>query len=127
MFRRFAWFFLVLFLLQSTQLGEFIKLPALVNHYLQHRDQNANITLLHFLKIHYLDKQEVDDDYAQDMQLPFKTLDNHNLAMQLSLPPFYRVEHRIGFSLVKTASVYRPPLYALLFSASIFQPPRAQA
>lgn len=99
-------------------------MPALINHYIQHKDQNAHITLLQFLKIHYLDKQEVDEDYAEDMQLPFKTLDNHNLSMQLSLPPFYGVGHRIEFSLVKTAACFRQPLYSMQFSFSIFQPPK---
>lgn len=82
-----ARFFLVIFLLQNTVAGELLKLPLLVAHYKQHVHLHPKTTICGFLKMHYIDPTVVDEDYSQDMQLPFKTIDTHSFVTQLSLPP----------------------------------------
>lgn len=55
----------------QTELHQVLKFPVLVEHYFEHREENKELTLLEFLKLHYLD-DKVKSDYQRDMQLPFK-------------------------------------------------------
>jgi hypothetical protein len=119
-----AHFFLILFLLQSTELGELLKLPLLVEHYSQHVHLHPGTTVVGFLKMHYFDKTVVDKDYAQDMQLPFKTLDKHILLIQLSMPPVaVDISHLHTFYL-GPRSIYFSDFIPHTFSDKLFQPPR---
>lgn len=60
-----------MFLAQSP-LNQLLKFPILINHYLEHRQQNANLSFVDFIKAHYSDKVVHDNDSDRDMQLPFK-------------------------------------------------------
>lgn len=122
---RLARFLLILFLLQSTELGEFLKFPLLLQHYSQHLHLHPGTSVTGFLKMHYFDKTVVDEDYAQDMQLPFKTLDNHNLVIQLSMPPLaVTVAYLHPFHLGPKI-VYFSSNNPFTFSGKIFQPPKS--
>lgn len=75
---------LLLFIFSSaaTELGQFLKLPFLVQHFYQHRQQEG-LSLAAFLAEHY-NSEHSDDDLQDDMQLPFKTLiDGPSLAVTL--------------------------------------------
>ena len=61
--------------MSSTQLYQLMKLPLLVKHYMEHKQQNRNITLYSFLSMHYAHGVVVDKDYDKDMKLPFKVDD----------------------------------------------------
>lgn len=61
--------------------NEALKLGKLIEHYHFHEENDADITFLEFLSIHYIHPQAHDDDYAMDMELPFKCckdLDQHH-------------------------------------------------
>lgn len=73
---------IVLCLFSFTPLREMIKVPLLVFHYIEHLNEDPNITFAGFLDMHYLHGIVYDDDYARDMQLPFKAMDS------VSLPAF---------------------------------------
>ncbi len=121
---RIARFLLFLVLVQSIQFGEILKAPLLVAHFIQHIKLYPKTTVYGFIKMHYIDKTVVDADYAQDMQLPFKTVDHHLLAMQLSLPPLIIQMVKLSNHIVKTklpSQVFDPPSS---FPAKIFQPPK---
>ena len=64
----FAIFFLVLYVVSTTQVIEILKLPMLLSHFQDHRIQDKEISFLDFLEIHYLNKNPIDEDYAQDMK-----------------------------------------------------------
>ena len=122
---RLARFLLILFLLQNTELGEFLKFPLLLQHYNQHVHLHPGTTVIGFLKMHYFDKTVVDEDYAQDMQLPFKTLDNHNLDIQLSMPPAV-----VGIACLhpfhlEQKNIYFSTFIPHTFSDKLFQPPKS--
>ena len=70
-----AIFFLSLYLFSSTELKQLVKLPLLFQHYKEHKELDGGISFLQFLRIHYHDATVIDDDYAKDMQLPFKSHD----------------------------------------------------
>ena len=121
---RISRFLLLIFLTQSTQFGELLKAPLLVAHYIQHKKLYPETTVYGFLKMHYIDKTIVDADYAQDMQLPFKTIDNHFLLIQLSLPPLLFQLVNLPKYILKNKLLMRvidPPSF---FPSKIFQPPK---
>jgi len=122
--RAFARFFLVLFLLQNTIAGELLKLPLLFEHYAQHKQLYPQTTVYGFIKMHYMDPTVVDADYAQDMQLPFKTINNHCLTVQLSLPPTVIILRITTFGLVRKKIPDYNFNLPVIHGNSIFQPPQ---
>ncbi|WP_426670416.1 hypothetical protein ACPPVU_04050 [Mucilaginibacter sp. McL0603] len=123
--RRIARLFLLIFLMQVTPLGEFARLPLLVQHYMQHKHLHPETTIYGFFKMHYLDKTVVDSDYDQDMQLPFKTVHAH-FAVQMSMPQASLTLSNVFFPLIKEditnlqfilpnsslSSIFKPPIMA---------------
>ena len=65
---------LLLYTFGATDACQLLKLPMLVQHYFTHRQETPGITLTAFLALHYQDTTIIDDDFQQDMQLPFKAM-----------------------------------------------------
>ena len=61
---------LSLYLLSTTELNQLLKLPVLIEHYLEHKNLNPEMTLVAFFKMHY-DHPVKDADYKTDRKLPF--------------------------------------------------------
>jgi hypothetical protein len=121
--RKLARLFLVIFLMQITQLSEVARLPLLVQHYIQHKHLHPETTICGFFKMHYLDNT-VDADYAQDIQLPFKTAHIHFNVIQLSMPPaVLMLRSSVSPAIIEKIAVrqHRLPNASL---SSIFQPPK---
>ena len=57
-----------------------IKVPVLFFHYLEHLREDPNITFSGFLDMHYMHGIVYDEDYARDMQLPFKVIDSATIS-----------------------------------------------
>ncbi|HET7116778.1 MAG TPA: hypothetical protein VFI29_09820 [Hanamia sp.] len=72
----FAISFLLIYLFSTTELSQLLKMPLLVEHFIEHREENSHLTLGQFLYMHYAMGDVKDADYAKDMKLPFKTHDN---------------------------------------------------
>lgn len=71
----FAILFLSVYLISTTELGQLLKFPMLIEHYFEHKEKNPQITVMEFLVLHYegnhLENHPHDDDYEHDQQLPF--------------------------------------------------------
>ncbi|SIP86290.1 hypothetical protein SAMN05880574_10143 [Chryseobacterium sp. RU37D] len=61
---------LSLYLVSTTELYQFLKIPTLIEHYWEHKNLNPEMTLIAFLKTHY-DHPVKDKDYTKDRKLPF--------------------------------------------------------
>ncbi|MEO8961039.1 MAG: hypothetical protein ABI325_04105 [Ginsengibacter sp.] len=72
----FAISFLFIYLFSTTELSQLLKMPLLVEHFIEHQEVNSHLTLSQFLYMHYAMDDVQDADYAKDMKLPFKTHDN---------------------------------------------------
>ncbi len=48
----------------------------MVEHYVEHKEQNPALTILEFLCIHYQGPDVYDADYDKDMKFPFKSHTN---------------------------------------------------
>jgi hypothetical protein len=103
-----------------------LKAPLIIEHFVQHRDENKNITFWQFLYTHYAINQGMDADHDKDMKLPFKTHDNCVSSLSNVYLPSAKVsiEKPIEFFQEKT---FRTKYQSLLPShvSIIWQPPRA--
>lgn len=119
---------LFLYLFTTTEFKQFLKLPIFIEHYLEHKVENPNISLLEYLNLHYLEGFVVDDDVARDMQLPFRSVDHASFNSIIAIEPYlawldctspfqtYNEQFRLETSFDIPSSQ---------FIASIWQPPRA--
>ncbi|WP_395047843.1 hypothetical protein [Flavobacterium sp.] len=70
--------FLFTFLCANTEIGQLLKLPNLIEHFIEHHDHKdeKSISFLDFVKSHYNDNQKHTDTDKHDehQNLPFKTI-----------------------------------------------------
>lgn len=71
--KMFAILFMFLYLTASTELHQLLKLPILIEHFVEHQSINNNLTFLDFLSMHYSHEDDHDGDKEKDMKLPFKS------------------------------------------------------
>ena len=71
---------LLLLFTAHNELGQLFRLPFFVQHYISHKQQNGNLSLIDFLQEHY-NAQHVDDDVATDRQLPFNHYNSQTLTL----------------------------------------------
>ena len=124
--RRFsAAFFLIVFLFANTELHELTKMGAFINHYKEHRQENRDLTLIDFIIIHYFSGNIVDDDYAEDMQLPFKSVDCSNSipTITISLPDIFVLQPAILLESTRLP-VYDQSVLPSSHLDDIWQPPK---
>jgi hypothetical protein len=74
-------------LLSQTELHQLLKLPVLVQHFIEHRAENKDISVTGFIILHYFSGNTKDKDYERDMQLPFKTTDCTASVAFAIIPP----------------------------------------
>lgn len=60
------------YLFTATELNQLWKLPIFISHFIEHRQESPDITLIDFVTLHYFSGDERDADYARDEQLPFR-------------------------------------------------------
>jgi hypothetical protein len=121
-----AIFLLVVYLFGSTDAYQLLKLPLLVGHYVKHKRESPYMTLGSFFKMHYIDPQPFDNDYKQDMQLPFKTVLNiygRNLPTDITILP--RIIFRPPAENPGLQPALNDNIPPSLLTFSIFQPPKA--
>jgi hypothetical protein len=119
--------FIFTYLLSVTQLGEFLKLPKLINHFIEHSQEQSNLTFIEFLTIHYVDALVYDKDYEKDMELPFKS---HSDFCNCSITTFCSPIPQFTFSKEQTIKEFKKPHFNYVFTftsnflSNIWQPPK---
>jgi hypothetical protein len=109
----------------NTELHELLKLPFLVHHYLEHKAENPDFTVLNFLKDHYAnDKAQSSKTNKEHKNLPFKTpdfatslpvlaFDNFNKFLLKPTPIFSvkvkMVDNEIFYSSAVLNKIWQPP------------------
>ena len=115
--------FSVLIINGSTEIHQLWKLPLLVQHYLHHQNEDASLSFISFLKIHYTDRQHPKhNDDKNDNELPFKSIGN---ISHLDTPLIEKkiVNPENNYLPAKPSSYYREKIPDHR-SFSIFHPPR---
>lgn len=120
-------FSLTVYLFSATEMGQLLKMPAFVTHFIEHQQENKEITLWQFICIHYLHGAVKDADYDKDMKLPFKAHDHCGLQVSSTIPP-----EPIGLPAKKVIYSIPPKKYhshdagfTASFHSLIWQPPKA--
>jgi hypothetical protein len=118
--------FLSLYLFSATELRQLVKFPLLVQHYREHLALNHSITLIQFLCLHYNDKTVIDDDYAKDMQLPFKSHDDcYSISFNaINTNCFSVTVEKPVIRNNKEHIIFNDDFIYSVFLSSIWQPPR---
>jgi hypothetical protein len=125
-----AIFFMTIYMLAFSEFHQFLRLPILVQHYVEHRQQNPGISLLAFLEEHYIHQYIKDADYQRDNQLPFRAAETSVVTVSAAMTfdcPQQQVMNTVMQS-VETKNefiLYDEDKHSVLSVADIFQPPRA--
>ena len=112
-------------MLGSTQLGQLLKLPGLIQHYTEHKKTNPSMNFLGFLHIHYAHAFEMDEDFEEDMKLPFKTIESGNSGVSIFAPVSFPDISDKRFTDLKNTFVQKnDSSLRSQYLSSIWQPPR---
>ena len=85
--RRFGfWLSFSAFVLTATPARELLKLPALLEHFSEHRQEKPDMSWMAFIILHYFSGSPRDTDYERDMQLPFKTVEFSPVTIAITHP-----------------------------------------
>jgi len=123
-----AIFFLSVYMLSFSEMHQFLRMPVLIQHFIEHRHQDPSISLLDFLSLHYIHQYVVDEDYQEDQQLPFRHSDCCIAVTSFSCecPVNTVIELPVRTTETKNEFIISDEdSHSLLSVADIFQPPRA--
>jgi hypothetical protein len=114
---------LLLFLNTNTELHQLLKLPMLLGHYIDHKKNDAAISLFEFVSQHY-GKEAGHTDKAHE-KLPFKSSDCGvvHAAMACSNAIHYNFKIVIQAQ-VKSLALYAESAPLNTIQNSIWQPPK---
>lgn len=117
--------FLFVFLSANTELGQLLRLPVLVHHFLEHKEIDETETLVNFIKVHYEKNiNHPDDKHGDHQKLPFKSIEHSSSVLAIVLPitkvviseftpnefadnKIYSIEENYSFSELK--NIWQPP------------------
>ena len=122
-----AIFFMSIYMLSFSELHQFLRMPVLIQHFIEHRHQDPSISLLSFLNLHYIHQYIKDEDYQRDNQLPFRHTDCcvANTTISCECPVNAVIELPVRSIETKNEFVlHDEDNHSLLAVADIFQPPR---
>ena len=117
---------LSVYILSTTELYQFLKIPSLFEHYLEHKSKNKDITFSEFVYMHYSQENDFDGDHEKDMKLPFKSHSccNYNSLITFATQPNFTFL-KVNFIETKKSTVN---FYNFILSSShlkaIWQPPQ---
>jgi hypothetical protein len=124
--RRFtATFLLFAYIFANTELHQLAKFGAFLKHFAEHQIADPEMTLLAFVEMHYFNGNLMDDDYYEDMQLPFKVTDcgSSSIIHMVPMPDCFVIKQTIPFESGKR-SFYDQTALVASHLADIWQPPK---
>lgn len=117
--------FLFVYLFSATELSQLVKLPTLVEHFSEHKQQNKAMSFWDFMCIHYAGKFSKDNDYEKDMKLPFKAHDTSQSFIFVANQPVTPFMPTFTVNLQqKTFSHYDEQFLTSFYLSCIWQPPK---
>lgn len=121
-----AFIFFTVYLFTASAAIELFKLPVLISHYYDHREENKAMNLPAFLMQHYFYEDGTDQDVEEDNKLPFKSLENAYSVSFISLSPPDLPEYLTHIYEMSENSfgIYTNPLLPFQYLSTIWQPPR---
>jgi hypothetical protein len=125
--KRIAVILTFVYLFTATELNQLWKFPIFISHFIEHREESPDITLLEFVALHYFSGDVRDADFARDEQLPFRDNSESIIGTISSLVPTsagvsYESEMLCQISFTPKTQEGKP---SSSFN-SIWQPPRLE-
>ncbi len=119
----------MLYSFSTTELHQLLKLPFLIEHFFEHKEQTQSITIWEFLSLHYAHHSDQDNDDEQDRKLPFKSHDYCGFALAIAeVPktesPEFKNQERLLFFEPNRYQLSDEPSRSSSILDSIWQPPR---
>ncbi|HTM67328.1 MAG TPA: hypothetical protein VL093_13455 [Flavipsychrobacter sp.] len=119
--------FLFIYLFSTTELSQLLKMPLLIEHFIEHKEENRDITFWQFMHMHYSMDDVKDADYDKDMKLPFKSCTHSSSSVSNVYTPltvtFFLPQLRVNCEDRNFTS--RDQFLQTSFLSNIWQPPRA--
>lgn len=109
----------------GMELHELSKLPALIDHFQKHKQQQPDLSFLAFVELHYQNPDHHEQDSQTHHKLPFSShhqlqtcavqlaFEDHSICINCQLIPLQKISD----------VVYKEPVVVDL-TASIWQPPK---
>ncbi len=113
---------LSLYLVSTTELYQLLKMPLLIEHYIQHKSLNSEMSLTAFLKTHY-DHPVKDSDHDQDQKLPFVSHASL-LSVAFTLILDFHFTKKVHNPIEIKKTFYKSILYNKEIINSIWEPPK---
>lgn len=124
MAKRFVFILLTIHLFASTELSQFLKVPVLVEHFIEHKNQDVSMSFMEYL-IHHYGGHEMDEDWETDMKLPFmKHIEIVHFIFVIQKALVIVTES--NFELIASAVKFIPTsdFFTSESITTVFQPPR---
>ncbi len=114
------------FLLGGSLMTELMKMPILVQHYLEHKAENNKLSVEGFLKMHYASKQALNESHNKGGKLPFKTCTCHIAILMIhsQVPIFFNFIRPTYFTQKSIATPSNCMAYNSSYLNHIWQPPK---
>ncbi len=115
-----------LYFLGATEAYQLLKVPYLFAHYQTHQQYEQGLSFSKFIHMHYFQVQTFDNDYQQDMQLPFKS-SNRTVSLLnfvTLFAPKITVANQLFFVRNKVYLHFDDDKHLSMNHGNIFQPPR---
>lgn len=116
---------LVIYMISSTELSQLLRIPLLIEHFIEHNQDGNQLSIGDFFHMHYIEKQHMDADYDKDMQLPFKTADGNTMQAMAFLPFCYSFLKAKPLYIESVKFAYHSLFIEDAYLSSIWQPPRS--
>lgn len=118
--------FLFIFLCANTEIGQLLRLPNLIQHFIEHNNPVDNdVSIVDFITIHYNENQQHSNKGKDNHQnLPFKTINgaiNTVLAFENQTEVSFPKQNII---FVNSTVPFYQEFYISNVFASIWQPPK---
>lgn len=119
-------FLLCLYVFTAFQISEYIKLPLLVEHYIEHQQENPKLNFIEFFSAHYAQNLVV--DFENHTKLPFKSHQSDcacSSIVTFCVPiQSFNFEHKLFLNEYKKPSFVYSFVFISNFQSSIWQPPK---
>lgn len=119
--------FLLAFLFAHAEFHQLLKLPVLIQHYLEHKQDNKDETFGNYLSQHYVQHigHTHHDNHRDHEKLPFKA--NDCGAAHTPIAFLNQVPYSLPFPhewLVEKSTLYKGAICFSTYSGKIWQPPK---
>lgn len=116
-----AFFLITVFLCANTSIGQLLKVPNLIEHYIEHKNEVDTNSFVEFIKLHYSNNSQNNEKKHQN--LPFKTFENTTHLLFVFSIVNFNINTINSLISVKKTFFYKNSFKSNLFT-SIWLPPK---